>query len=201
MVLAKTFPFAHLSNRKRHCCLEETPVNSVGGEDKQWLSRLDSHVREHGRFYHRLAYGVLRSKENAADVCQQAFLRAWEQRERIRESGALRQWLARVVLNESFCLLRRSRTEQRMLTDRARAAEVASGPAELAERRDLALVALAQLPEAIREVVVLRLMQGMSGNEVSELLETSPWDISRRLHEGLERLREFLHDGTGKDEG
>ena len=164
-------------------------------EDQQWLGRLDSHVRQHGRFYHGLAYGVLGNQENAADVCQQAFLRAWEHRGRIRDCTALRSWLARVVLNESFCLLRRSRTEQRVLKDLAHAAAVPPGPAALAERRDLALVALAQLPEPIRDVVALRLIQGMSGNQVSELLGTSPWDVSRRLHEGLDRLRQFLHNG------
>ena len=168
---------------------------SIGGEDDQWLSKLDFHIREHGRFYHRLAYGVLRNKESAADVCQQAFLRAWEQRERIRDWAALRPWLTRVVLNESFCLLRRTRIEQRVLRDRACAAELPAGPAELAERRDLAVAALSRLPEPVREVVALRLMQGMSGNAVSELLGISPWDVSRRLHEGLDRMREFLRDG------
>ncbi|MCX7425071.1 MAG: sigma-70 family RNA polymerase sigma factor [Planctomycetia bacterium] len=69
------------------------------------------------------------------------------------------------------------------------------GPAELAERRDLLMVALSQLPEAIREVVALRTMEGMTGNEVSGLLRINPSDVSRRLHEGLDRLREFLHDG------
>jgi RNA polymerase sigma-70 factor (ECF subfamily) len=170
-------------------------MQPAGEEGEAWLSRLESHVRSQGHFYHRLAYGVLRSQENAADVCQQAYLRAWEQRERIRDWGALRQWLARVVLNESFCVLRRARTEQRVLKDRAAPAETPAGPAELAERRDLAVAALARLPEPLREVVALRLMQGLSGNEVSELLGTSPWDVSRRLHAGLERLREFLHDG------
>jgi RNA polymerase sigma factor (sigma-70 family) len=175
-------------------------VNSAGGSDNQPLGQLDSHIRQHGRFYHRLAFGVLRSHQNAADVCQQAFLRAWEKREKIRDWAALGKWLARVVLNESFCLLRRSRTERRVLCDHAQAAAGAAGNAELAERRDAVLAALAQLPEPVREVVALRMIEGMSGNEVSVLLGTSPSDVSRRLHEGLDRLREFLRDGESAAE-
>ncbi len=173
-------------------------MSGANGGDDDLPTLLDGHVRQHGRFYHGLAYGVLQSTEAAADVCQQAFLRAWENRDRIRDPRAMKGWLARVVINESFCVLRRRRTEQRVLEDRAHwASDNHQGVAEMAERRDLVLSALAQLPEPIREVVTLRTMQGMSGNEVSDLLGCSGSDVSRRLHEGLDRLRRFLADGQG----
>ena len=101
-------------------------------------------------------------------------------------------------MNESFYVLRRRRTEQQVLEDRAHwASDNHQGAAETADRRDLVLSALARLPEPIREVVTLRTMQGMSGNEVSELLGSSGSDVSRRLHEGLDRLRRLLTDGQG----
>ena len=85
-----------------------------------------------------------------------------------------------------------------MLEDRVRwASKDNQEAAELTERRDLVLSALAQLPEPIRGVVTLRMMQEMSGNEVSELLGCSALDVSRRLHEGLDQLRRFLADGQG----
>ena len=62
-------------------------MHPTGGVEDDWLSLLDSLVRQYGRFYHRLAYGVLCRNEAAADVCQQAYLRAWEQRDRIRDPG------------------------------------------------------------------------------------------------------------------
>ncbi len=99
-------------------------------------------------------------------------------------------------MNESFCVLRRKQTEQQVLEDRAHwASEDNPEAAELTERRDLVLSALAQLPEPIRGVVTLRMMQEMSGNEVGELLGCSASDVSRRLHEGLDQLRRFLSDG------
>ncbi len=179
-------------------CQRELMADSVGGDGDDWPALLDCHVRQQGRFYHRLAYGVLRSAEGAADVCQQAFLRAWEHRDHIRDPRAIKNWLVRVVMNESFCVLRRNQTEQRVLEDRVRwASKDNQEAAELTERRDLVLSALAQLPEPIRGVVTLRMMQEMSGNEVSELLGCSASDVSRRLHEGLDQLRRFLADGQG----
>jgi len=171
-------------------------VYSTGGGEDGWLSLLDSLVRQYGRFYHRLAYGVLRRNEAAADVCQQAYLRAWEQRDRIRDPGALRSWLSRVVINESFLILRKSEREQRVLAARAGWAHDHQGPAEASDRRDLVVVAMARLPEPLRTVVALRVMQGLSGNEVSQLLGSTAPEVSRRLHEGLDQLRLFLGDGN-----
>ena len=178
-------------------------MQADNGQQNDWPTALDWHVREKGRFYHRLAYGVLRSAEEADDVCQQAFLRAWEHRERIRQQGAIGKWLARVVINESYRRLRQGRSEQRAREGRARPASDSPGPIELLERRDSVMAALAQLSEPIREVVTLRTMQGMSGNEVSALLGTSASDVSRRLHEGLDQLRRLLGNGqeSGKKSG
>jgi RNA polymerase sigma-70 factor, ECF subfamily len=166
-----------------------------GGQHEDWPALLDSHVREKRRFYQRLAYGVLHSAEDADDVCQQAFLQAWRRRGQIRQQGAIGKWLARVVINESYRRLRQGRSERRLLEGRVQTASDTPRAAELVERRDLVMTALAQLSEPIREVVTLRTMQGMSGNEVSVLLETSASDVSRRLHEGLDQLRKLLSDG------
>jgi RNA polymerase sigma-70 factor, ECF subfamily len=170
-------------------------MQADSGQHDDWPALLDGHIREKSEFYYHLAYGVLRSDEEAADVCQQAFLRAWERREQIRRRESLGKWLARVVMNESYGRLRQGQSEQRMRARRADASHDAPGHAELIERRDLVVSALKQLPEPIREVVTLRTMQGMSGNDVGELLEISRSDVSRRLHEGLEQLRRFLDDG------
>ena len=114
----------------------EVMQGSAGGVQDDWPTLLDGHVRQHGRFYHRLAYGVLQSTEAAADICRRAFLRAWEHRDRIRDPRAMKSWLARVVMNESFCVLRRRRTERQVLEDRAHwALDDDQGAAETAERR------------------------------------------------------------------
>ena len=101
---------------------------------------LGSHIREHGPFYHRLAYGVLRNAEAAADACQQAFLQAWQHRDQLR--GQLKPWLVRVVLNQGFQGLRQDRAEKRVLGNRPPCPPESEDPAVATERRDLVLAAM-----------------------------------------------------------
>lgn len=163
--------------------------------ERDWRDMLGSHVHEHGQFYQRLAFGVLRNQEAAADVCQQAFLKAWEQKDRIRNRNSLKPWLTRVVANESFQVLRRARVNDRAMACRADWMCDVEDPAVAVERRELVVTALADLPESPRNTVALRIMHGLSGNEVSTILGVSVSQVSRWLHEGLDLLRVSLDDG------
>ena len=160
----------------------------------RWESLLAGQVRERGRLLFRLAYGVLRNGPAAEDVCQQAFMKAWQQRGRIRDPAGLPAWLARVVINESLRLAERQKTERRAGLDRARSTPHADAPGNEPDLPNLIGQALSKLPEATRLVVVLRVMQGMSGNEVKTLLGCSASEVSRRLHVGMEQLRGLLAD-------
>lgn len=163
-----------------------------------WLSR------EHSHLFFGLAMGVLRNREEAEDVCQHAFMKLCEQWSTLRDRKAAKAWLCRVVVNESFRVLRRRQTERRILEQREGPnegvgegmGEGASNPGCLVERRDLVAHALGRLEEPTRTVVVLRQMQGLSGNEVKDLLGCSASEVSRRLHRGLEELRDYLHESN-----
>ena len=60
------------------------------------------------------------------------------------------------------------------------------------EQREKVLASIAELPEPVRTVVVLRLLEGLPGNQVKELLECSAVDVSRQLHQGMDMLREKM---------
>jgi RNA polymerase sigma-70 factor (ECF subfamily) len=160
-------------------------------EITQLLSGLS---REHGRLFFRMAYGVLRNQEEAEDACQFAFMKLCEQWPTLRNSASAKAWVCRVVVNESFRVLRRRHVEQRALQDRDHPHQDAPPPSQLVEQRDLVSNVLAKLEEPTRTVVVMRQMQGMSGNEVKDLLGCSASEVSRRLHQGLEQLRGYLKE-------
>lgn len=160
----------------------------------EWGGFLAEQLGQNGRLFYRLAYGVLRDAQAAEDVCQQALLKAWERQQQLREAGALRNWIARVVLNESLQLRRRRKTEQRALGRTAAEAEPSSGPDPSLEMKEAVLAAMEQLPEDVRLVVAMRLMQGVSGNEVKDMLGCSAAEVSRQLHRGMEMLRRSLAD-------
>lgn len=161
--------------------------------EADWHALLATEVRRSARLWFRLAHNVLHDPAAAEDVCQHALLKGWEQRDRLREGPALRSWLTRVVVNESLRILRRRNVERRGLR-LAGTAQAAAGAAVSSDLRESVLLALEQLPERSKAVVMLRLMQQLSGNETAELLGLSAGEVSRQLHAGMEQLRSLLDD-------
>jgi RNA polymerase sigma-70 factor (ECF subfamily) len=161
-------------------------------EAVDWRQLMSEQIRQHKQLFFRLAYGVLRNADQSEDACQQALLKAWRCREEIRDHTALRGWLSRTVIHESLTILRRRQTEKRILSSQVQPQNTSVDPAESVSLRDLVVAGLDGLKEPARTVVVLRTMQGMSGNEVSQILEISLSEVSRRLHQGLEQLRSFI---------
>src|SRR5690242_5630881 len=90
-----------------------------------WEATLREQVDRNGRLFFQLAYGILHDDAAAEDACQQAFLRAWEQRDRIESQDKIQAWLARTVINLSYEALRRGKTERRALEAYARQSQPA----------------------------------------------------------------------------
>lgn len=167
-------------------------VDLRGHPHRRWQRELSHVCDTYGRRLFRLAYNVVRDRDTAEDICQQALLKACEQRVRVDQPGRLRAWLCRVVINESLTWLRHQKVERRHRDAVARRDAVSGNRVDAAETRDQVLLALGDLPEKLRVVVLLRAMQGMSGQEVAGLLGCSESEVSRRLYRGLDLMRARL---------
>jgi len=168
-------------------------VAELSLEIADWHELLSDQASRYARRYFRVAYGILHNAELAEDVCQQVFTNALEREHQIRQHQAISGWLMAAVVNESLMHLRRKKTEHRVLTHQARmTSTTATDPVEHLSDREEVQNALEQLDEPTRTVVVLRLMNGLSGNEVMTILECSASQVSRRLHQGLKQLRWIL---------
>lgn len=153
--------------------------------------RFEQEILQSGRLLFRLAAGILGQAQAAEDACQQALARAWQKRATVQDGSKLRGWLAAVVVNESLAVLRRRKTERKVL-EHVSQARPKWTTADDGDVRESVRLGLEQLDERSRVVVVLRLMQGWSGNEVKDFLGVSASEVSRRLHEGIEQLRGIL---------
>jgi RNA polymerase sigma-70 factor, ECF subfamily len=164
-----------------------------------WEAWVAEQVRLRGPLLFRLAHEILKDPARAEDVCQDVVVKALQMRSSIREPQALKGWLARVVINQSLIIRRREQCEQRVrqaMVQRAGSNEAASVPTDLRESLESAVQ---ELPQPTQAVVVLRLMQGMSGNQVKDLLGMSASDVSRKLHEGMDYLRGRLGEAHGPE--
>lgn len=167
-------------------------AESVG--DDRWRALLAGQLRDNHRLFFKLAYGVLRDAAAAEDACQHALCQAWEHRGRIEDPAALTGWLSRTVVNRALEIARRRTTERRALDARTDPHPTGTAVGEGVAMRESIVLALDELPEMTRVVVVMRVMRGDSGNDVAATLGLSASEVSRRLHAGMEQLRRSLRD-------
>lgn len=142
---------------------------------------------------YRTACGITRDLHLAEDACQQAMLKAWSHASLPREPEFLKSWLFRVVVNECLQVLRRTQRERRKVMDASSCLGVqADDEPESFENHQAFATHLASLPDKTRIVLLLRIAEGMSGNDVKDILGCSAAEVSRRLHAGISKLRESM---------
>jgi len=167
------------------------------------LAAFEPLVEKYRQRVYRLAYNVLRDSEDAWDVAQEAFIRAYQAIGSFRGQSAFYTWLFRIVMNAAA-----DRARQRAAQGRAFGAErieeadwertlVDQGPApddsaRRAEERERVHSALATLPEHHRTIIMLSDLEGLSYREIAEVLGIPMGTVMSRLHNARKRLREAL---------
>lgn len=147
-----------------------------------------------------LTYAMVRDREKARDMAQEALLEAYEGLRSLREPARFGGWLSGIARRRCIYAIRRERRGVRALAVRAeeRRAEPPGPAAELGRSDEEArlLEALAGLGRRYREVLVLRHFEGRSYAEIAELLAVTVATVEKRLTRARTRLRELLGDGS-----
>lgn len=146
---------------------------------------------------HRLALTLTADREVAADIVQEAFLRILRRREALEQVEALDGYLLRTVRNLALDHLRRAQARPEALELAAESLlEAAPGAAGTVDPERVAL-ALLRLPLEQREVVLLRVWEGLSFAEVAARAEVPLGTVHSRYRAALGRLRALLEAGHG----
>jgi RNA polymerase sigma factor (sigma-70 family) len=152
-------------------------------------------VRRHAPMAKRMAV-LWGAADEADDVVQEAFVRAYNALPRFRAGEEFRPWLLTIVRN----LTHNSRRARGRRTAREAAASVSWPVADVADealdavRRDRLLHSVAELPEQLREVVVCRYLLELSERETAATLGLRAGTVKSRLHRALARLRTEVGD-------
>lgn len=151
-----------------------------------------------------VALGLVGSHEDALDLSQEAFARAYRARASLDPDGSFYAWLYQIVRRLCFNHLRDRRTryrrmEQAMpwLAAEAGARAAAADPGRAAERAELRAkleAAIDELPEREREVVVLKEFEGLLYREIAELLGIPIGTVMSRLYSARRSLARKLED-------
>jgi RNA polymerase sigma-70 factor, ECF subfamily len=159
------------------------------------LEAFEPLVLRYQRALFNVAWRMLGDREDARDVVQGAFIKAWEKLASFDPQYRFFSWIYRIVVNESLNL--RDRRPDLQALD----AEVPApgGPEQRLqdrERSDCLQAALLQLAEGDRQVIVLRHFAELSYAEIGEALGLAEKTVKSRLHEARQRLGRALPPGS-----
>lgn len=145
------------------------------------------------RMYRRFApmvHGLLLARvprDEVDDLVQDVFLQAFERLPSLREPGAFGGWLATIARNRANDFHRR-----RPETEPIQPEHLRSSATEAVAEAAMVLDRIRSLPDAYRETLVLRLVEGLTGPEIAELTGLTPDSVRVNLHRGMKLLREQL---------
>jgi RNA polymerase sigma-70 factor (ECF subfamily) len=167
----------------------------VGSVDQALEQEFEARLVESSRLAVRVAYSVMRQREDAEDVAQEAFARAYRAFAQLRDRARFRAWLVRMTWRLAINRLRADR--RRSARELAHAETVSPAPTTEetvdARRRAASLWdAIDALPQKLRLVVVLASIEGHNVREVAALLRLPEGTVKSRLFLARQRLKERL---------
>lgn len=193
-----------------------SPVSTPGGPERtdDDLVRQALHgttvafellMRRYNERVYRAARAIVRDEHEAEDVMQQAYVNAFTHLHQFSGASQFSTWLTRIAINESLARVRRRRMydvfdEERRDVRAVAAHSPSDNPEHEAFRRELRVLlewAVDTLPDGMREVFVLRDVEGLSTAEVAECLGITGDAVKTRLSRGRAALRRVLLDRTG----
>src|SRR5512141_1271396 len=162
-------------------------------------------VKRYDRNVFRIANHITQNREDAEDVVQDAFLKAYQNLGQFQGQSKFYTWLVRIAVNEALMRLRRRRPERMVSLDEDIKTDEDSMPREVAdwapnpeqlytqsELRDILTKTIQGLPSSFRTVFVLRDVEGLSTEETADALDLSIPAVKSRLLRARLQLRERL---------
>ena len=151
------------------------------------------------------AYAIVKDRDSAEDAVQNALIQAWHHLPSLRETGALRPWLLRIVVNQCISFKRRIARSRMFLShsfseqEAFLASLVADDARGRMERGWDTAQAVEQLPAKQQHVIALHYYQGMTLPAISRRLQVSENTLKKRLQAALSNLRRLLGDAEGDE--
>src|SRR3954471_5521031 len=186
-------------------------VQAAKGGD---ITAFEQLVKRYDRNVFRIAQHITQNREDAEDVVQDAFLKAYQNLGQFQGNSKFYTWLVRIAVNEALMRLRKRKTDKTVSMDEDVETEEGSMPREVAdwmpnpeqqyrqsELSDILGKTIQGLPAGFRTVFVLRDVEGMSTEETAEMLGLSVPAVKSRLLRARLQLRERLNKYFKKAKG
>jgi len=154
-----------------------------------------------------IALGYVGNREDALDLSQEAFVRAYCNIHRLRKGGKFFPWFYQILKNLCFSHLRKHRGKETYALEDEQGNKMEPegdgtwfDPEMIAERnetKDLVWQAIGKLDDKHKEVIILRHFQNLSYEEISEMLHCNKGTITSRLYYARKQLKDILDSAKG----
>jgi RNA polymerase sigma-70 factor (ECF subfamily) len=188
---------ASLNEKKKQKVNDETLMHQAAGGDTAAFGEL---VERHQVRLRRFVFRYVRDEHTATEIAQEAFMKAYEQRQRWVPKAKFTTWL--FTIGRNLCIRELRKLSRRPYSESTASDESqdfldtlphdAIGPMEtsdLTEQQVAALEALAALPEIYRETVVLRVFEKLPYAQIATITDAPVGRLRVRMHEAIKKLR------------
>lgn len=175
---------------------DEQLVQSAVSENPEAFGEI---VKRWERKIFALCFGMLNREDEARDAVQETFIAAYRNLKNFRGEAKVSSWLHRIAVNQCLTTKRRTKTRSEDFLDEDESAEDRTflAPAHLSplriaekdERTALVRQAINSLPADLRQVIVMKEIEEMTFQEISEALEMPLSTVKSRLYTALKQLR------------
>jgi RNA polymerase sigma-70 factor (ECF subfamily) len=164
-------------------------------------------VERYQKAIYNMMYRMTGCQQNALDLSQDTFIKAYEQLHRFRKGSRFFPWLYTIGLNISRNFLRRDKSSRNVPIESWEPCSVGDGyqvnEERLCAHLDLERLeaSLLRLPPDYREAILLRYREELSLEDVATALNISLSGAKMRVHRGLRKLRVLMENGSREDSG
>jgi RNA polymerase sigma-70 factor (ECF subfamily) len=189
-----------ITNAQQASWVTETLMSPDNSDAALAKAAQEGHRDAFGQLYQRYArmvHGILLARTpalEAEDLVHEVFLRALSRLQGLREVSRFGAWLAAITRNMAKDYYRQPRVQIERNDDSAAASDASAATDEHADTQNAAeiLESVRSLPEAYRETLILRLVEGMTGPEIAAKTGLSHGSVRVNLNRGMQQLREKL---------
>lgn len=178
-------------------CSLETDEHLMLLVSKGDLNGFEKIVTRHQNKVYRIVLHMLQREEEAWDVAQEVFLKIWNSRSHYVQDARFTTWLYRIATNAAIDRLRQLRKDNKVqpLEDHEDFVSHHHGPQErlaLQDTRKRLGIALAELTERQRGMVVMKYYEGFAVQEIAEVFDCASGTVKATLFQAIRHLREAL---------
>lgn len=175
-------------------------------KEKELLKRCrkgdqQAQLEVYDRYFHAMfntAVRIVKDPQEAEDVMQEAFLKAFSKLHTFKGASSFGVWLKRIVANQSILAYRRNKAKQEISLEGALPYEAIDSQGMITEEESqnlkyhLAIKSLADLKESYRIILTLNLIEGFDQQEICEILNITPANCRTTLSRARESLRKKI---------